>query len=339
MRIVRRCLGAGLLLAILLIALVPARSYAGVNDFTIRSFDADYYLTRDSARRSNMRVVEKIVVEFPPFDQNHGIERAIPQEYDGHKVGLKLVSVENEKDKAWNYATYDSNNNTVIRIGDADKYVRGLQAYVLEYTLRDVTKAFNDHDELYWDVNGTDWGQPFGKVTARVHLQGSMADAYQNRYRCFEGAAGSTNRCGAHQIKTEDETVITYAASRMLYAGENLTLVAAFDKGTFAAYQPTAWERIFPWLIAAWLVLGGVVLIVVIVLLLRAWRQYGKSPAGRGTIVPEYLPPKDMSVLTASVILKKNGKDETAQIIDLAVRHYLKIYETETRGSWFRTKR
>jgi uncharacterized membrane protein YgcG len=339
MRVLRRLMGVGLLLAVLLVALLPIRTHASAQDFAIRSFDADYYLTRDVDKRSDMRVVERLVAEFPPYDQNHGIERAIPQEYDGHKVSLEVTSVKNDKGKAWPFTTYESRGNTVLRVGDPDKFVRNLQTYVIEYQLRDVTKDFGDHHELYWDVNGTDWGQPFGSVTARVHMKGDVAKAYQGRFRCIEGAKGSTNGCQASETKNGDETVLIFQASRMLYAGENMTLVTAFDDNTFAGYQPTTWERIFPWLVAMWLLSGVVVLIVVIVMLSRAWHRYGKSPDGKGTIIPEYLPPKDISVLTASVILKKDGKDETAQLIDLAVRHYLKIYETETKGSWFRHKK
>jgi uncharacterized membrane protein YgcG len=54
--------------------------------------------------------------------------------------------------------------------------------------------------------------------------------------------------------------------------------------------------------------------------------------------VPEYLPPKNASVLVASTVVGKTPQSMTAQMIDLAVRHYLKIYETESKH-WFRSKR
>jgi hypothetical protein len=329
----------GVLLVVLLAAITPARTHASPNDFTILSFEADYYLTRDAGKQSQLKVVEKLVAQFPPYDQNHGIERAIPNKYDGHTVKFQLSSIKDDKGKEWAHTTYGSNDNTVLRIGDPDKYVRNIQTYVIEYTLQDVTKNFDSQDEFYWNVNGTDWGQPFGSVTARVHMKSDMAKTYEDRYHCYEGSKGSASKCSVSKEQKDGETILTFKATRMLYAGENMTVVAAFAKDTFAAYQPTTWERLFPLLVGVWFALGGVVLVCMIFILIRAWKRYGKSPEGRGTIVPEYLPPKDMSVLTASVILKKDGKDETAQIIDLAVRHYLKIYETETKGNWFRTKR
>lgn len=61
-----------------------------VNNFTIEQFEADYYLSQDSEGRSQLKTVEKITAEFPSFDQNHGLERAIPKSYDGHSTSLKI---------------------------------------------------------------------------------------------------------------------------------------------------------------------------------------------------------------------------------------------------------
>jgi uncharacterized membrane protein YgcG len=340
MKFIGRCLGVGVLLVVLSAILLPMQSFAAdPNDFTVRSFEVDYYLSRDSDKRSTMRVVEKLVAQFPPYDQNHGIERAIPQEYDGHKVGLEIVSAKNESGKAWQYSTYASNHNTVVRIGDPNKYVRNLQTYVIEYKLRDVTKGFGSHDELYWDTNGTDWGQPFATLTARLHLEGKIAGSFNGDAKCYEGSRGSTSNCAVSREEKSGETVLTFQSSRMLYAGENMTFVAGFGKGSFVGYQPTTLERVLPWVVGGWFALGGLVLAVVVFRLWRVWQRFGKSPDGRGAIVPEYLPPKDMSVLTSSVIIKKDGKDETAQIIDLAVRHYIRIYEIEAKQAVFFSKK
>jgi uncharacterized membrane protein YgcG len=52
-----------------------------------------------------------------------------------------------------------------------------------------------------------------------------------------------------------------------------------------------------------------------------------------GTIVAEYLPPKDISVLTAAHIGEGiRATSTTAQLIDLAVRHYLRIYQTKEKS-------
>ncbi|MGH7196234.1 MAG: DUF2207 domain-containing protein [Candidatus Saccharimonadales bacterium] len=335
MRIVSRLKLA--IVTLLLLLAVPLPVGAGVQDFNIRSFEADYYLSRSESKRSQLKIVEKIVAEFPNFDQNHGIERAIPETYDGHSVRLGVESVKNEAGRPLDYSTYGSSGNTVLRIGDADKYVRGVQTYVITYSLKDVTKNFTDHDELFWDTNGTEWAQSFGSVVARLHIPADLADRYNDQLRCFVGAAGSTEACNYSEEKQGNETVVTFNAGRQLRPGENMTFVAGFTTGTFAPYQPTAFEKSLPYLIAAWAVLNFLAPIVMVILLIVLWRRYGRSHKGRGVIVPEYLPPKEASVQTGGAVLKKTGKVMTAQIIDLAVRHYIKIYETK-RGKLFKKR-
>ena len=44
--------------------------------------------------------------------------------------------------------------NTVVETGTED-YILGKQTFVFTYTLRDVTKTFDNGQELYWDPNGT----------------------------------------------------------------------------------------------------------------------------------------------------------------------------------------
>ncbi len=53
------------------------------------------------------------------------------------------------------------------------------------------------------------------------------------------------------------------------------------------------------------------------------------------TIVPEYVPPRDTSVTIAASIYSKQTAVFSAQLIDFAVRHYTKIYQTRAK-SFFR---
>lgn len=329
----------GVLTLVLVMGAVPVRADAAVNDFTITSFSADYYLSQDANKRSELQITEQIVAVFPEYNQNHGIERAIPQAFNGHGTRLELASVADANGEQRSYTTYESNDNTVVRIGDADTYVHGSQTYVLKYAVHDVTRTFDQYDELFWDVNGTGWSQPFGSVTARLHIGGELRQAFNKQIKCYQGSFGSQASCGITTEHKAAETVLTFTSTRALGAGENISFVAGFERGSFVPYQKTFWERWWPIIAAAWFISGGIVLIVMIIVLVRLWRTYGKAPAGKGTIVPQYLPPKEVSVLMAAHIVRKSASGSTAQLIDLAVRHYLKIYETEAKASFFRTKR
>ena len=53
-----------------------------------------------------------------------------------------------------------------------------------------------------------------------------------------------------------------------------------------------------------------------------------------GTIIPEYTPPKKTSVSTSASIIRDTTAVFSAQLIDLAVRGYLKIYQTAEKSLW-----
>jgi uncharacterized membrane protein YgcG len=147
---------------------------------------------------------------------------------------------------------------------------------------------------------------------------------------CYQGGEGSTERCEV----VRGEQGFSFASSRLLAAGENVTLAIGFKAGTFAAYQPTAEERFWEAAFIVWgivVALSSIAAICVVIWMSIFWHRTKKRVKGRGTIVPEYLPPKQASVLAASQVMKMTSRALTAQIIDLAVRHYIKIYQTKEK--------
>lgn len=312
---------------------VPAR--AGVQDFSITSFTADYYLSRDSGRVSELKVTEKIVAQFPDFDQNHGILRAIPATYQKHGLEVTVTGVKNAHGNKWEYSSYNENDNLVLKIGDADKYVKGEQTYIIDYTLRGVIMDTADGQEFYWDVNGDQWQQPFQRVEATLHLPADIAKNLKAPSRCYTGGFGSQeSQCDIYYSYDQGQGRIINVKTklqRQLNPGETLSVEFGFTGGTFAPYTPSARE-ITRWVWAG-MGIAGLPLVTLFVLL-RNYMRTGRDPKGRGAIVPEYLPPKDVSVLGANAVLTEgfSTKAASATIIDLAVRHYLKIYETKEKG-------
>ncbi len=300
-------------------------------NFSISSFSADYYLDRTPANVSTMKVVEHIEALFPDYDQNHGILRAIPETYQDHTVSLDVQSVTNGQ-TSWNYKTSHQNGNLVLKIGDADRYVHGPQTYVITYTMRNVISFLGDHQELYWDVNGDQWQQPFGSVTARIHIPGSLVSSLQEQQRCLVGSYGQNNDMRCTMVRTaENDGVLVTAQASDLSASETMTYVLAFNKDTFVLGPEIATarrkEQLKNILIGS-LIVGPPILAFVI--MYPKWRRTGRDPKGRGVIIPEYTPPKDLGVLDNAFIYQEkiNGQAITAQVINLAIRRHITIYET-----------
>ena len=69
------------------------------------------------------------------------------------------------------------------------------------------------------------------------------------------------------------------------------------------------------------------------------WKRHGKDPVGRGTIIPEYEPPKNVHpTLVGSLIDEKiDNSDITAGLIYLAQQGFIKIIRIEKNGFFSKT--
>lgn len=305
----------------------PAKAVSSTNNFTISNYQIDYYLGKNSDGHSTLKTVEKIDALFPLSDQNHGIERAIPQVYDGHTVHMQVMSVTDRVGKQIPYSTSKSNDNQVIRIGDANSYVYGLQHYEITYVQQDVTKYFtnNNSDEFYWDTNGTDWAVPIQSLTVNLHIQEGLG-ALNNKQSCYVGVAGSTTTC---LLSRTTDGYTTQASN--LSSSQNVTIDIGFQPKTFAVYEMTLADRVAVFWKYSF-VITFLISLVLLAIFHRRYSQKTNRSHDRSTIIPEYLPPKDASVTVAASIYNKPGATFSAQLIDFAVRHYIKIYQTSEKS-------
>lgn len=292
---------------------------ASLSDFTFREFEGNYYLSRDSDGRAVMRVVESFTAEFPDYDRNKGVIRGIPSTYEGHSVSVKVQSLKRNGNIEPIYRQYSSNGQWIVETGD-DNYVRGNQTYELTYTLRDVIRDSGDYQELYWDTVGTSSPQPFGRVKGTVHLDDSVRDLFTGDTLCYEGGQGATTQC---QV-TDNGASVTFSSLGQIASYQNVTMLMKFAPDSFTAYRVDPWEvvKMLGLPIGSLLTsLAGLIM----ALRLRFSRRH--EPAGKGVIVPQYLPPQGMSVLEASGIKGRVQSAIPAQLIDLAVRHKIRIVE------------
>lgn len=287
---------------------------ADVNDFVINDFTADYYLNQNDPQ-GELRIVEHIKLTFS--DNNHGILRALPEKYGGKSLKLRVNQVSSDTGAPAQFTTYAENDNLVLKIGDPNQTVTGAQAYTIDYSVQNVITFYDDHDELYWDINGDQWPQPFERVSVRFHLS---SDLSPENYKCFTGAFGSTaQNC---ELSADGMSAVTTQA---LNPYETLTVVLAFPKGHFQ--PPTLadwWHDNYRKVLAVVLpplLLGGWAY--------NRWQRHGKDLKGRGTIIAEYGPPEGLTPAEVGTVnaYGLNARDISATIIDLAIRKYLRIIE------------
>jgi uncharacterized membrane protein YgcG len=317
---------------LLFVGLAPKLAAQNVQDFDIRSFEADYYISRNDQQTAIMKVEEEIVAEFPAFNQNRGILRALPKEYNDNTLSLKILSVTNEQGVPYQYSTYEENGNEVLKIGDPDSYVLGRNTYKITYEYRNVIN-FQALDELFWDVNGDQWYQPFDSIVARVHIPEDLVSALTDQQRCtggYYGANDSTTCTITRQPQADGDLVVEVASTKRYLVGQTMTFVLGFEKGTFQLGPEIAAEKRRDQFILA-LMIGPAFLLPVItmVVMIYKWSRYGRDSSAKDTIVPEYIPPKGMSVMASNVIVHEQLQPKAmgAAIVELAVRHYIVIKE------------
>jgi uncharacterized membrane protein YgcG len=320
--------------------LLPVKTAAqNTQDFNFESFDAEYYLQKAPDGSSLMSVNETLVADFPGYDQNHGILRAIPEVYDGHSVNLTGISV-TQDGKPARYTTSNQNDNLVLRIGDPATYVHNSVTYRINYTMHDITKPFSDHDELFWDINGDQWQQNFNKVSVRIHIPTVLSKQLQDKQLCYEGIRGSISQnCTISRADTGNEIVVT-SLDNNVGPNQTLSVVLGFKPGTFKLSneaQKEAQKKKLEFVSAV--ALGAGLPLCAFIFMFGRWRQFGNDPKGRGVIIPEYEPPKGFDVINSDFLMqeKLTNKAVSATLIEQAVKGNLTIYEVPKHGLFGKT--
>jgi uncharacterized membrane protein YgcG len=323
---------------------VPAAADEG---WTIDAFDVEISVHQDAT----MTVRETLQVDFGP-QQHHGIFRDIPVIYewdsDSHRVyDLTVNSVTDAVGRNWPYSVSDIGADREIKIGDKNQTVSGTQTYVIAYTVAGALNGFGDHDELYWNVTGQHWAVPIKEASATVAVP-TDGLVWVN---CFEGQTGSRESC----LNSSTSNQARFAATRVLPAGEQLTVVVGMKKGVAGNIAPILKHKPRTFLEFFSIEPGTVAGAVLLFLLGAAWvgrmvwrrgrdMEYAtayystKDPTERvrplfrpQALVPEYQPPDNMRPAQLGLILDETAdtKDVTATIVDLAVRGYLVIKQVK----------
>lgn len=279
-----------------------------------------------------LTVTETINYDFAHHER-HGIYRFIPTKYErsggAYKLRLKLLDVQMDG-RDIEYKIQDRSPNFKVRIGDPDTFITGAHTYTISYQTDRAINFFEGEGELYWNVTGNEWDVPI--LQSSFSLVGPSAfDAAVADTVCYTGSYGSKEQ--SCKVLTQANTV-QFVSERSFGPNEGLTIAVRFPEGLIA--EPTAWER-FIQILADNGILG--LPLVVFVVMYGLWRKKGRDPKGRGTIVPQYDPPRGLAPIEMQALKGQsiNHSAITATMLELARRGYMKIEFSEQEG-WFGKK-
>jgi uncharacterized membrane protein YgcG len=160
-----------------------------------------------------------------------------------------------------------------------------------------------------------------------LHIGSSVASSLSNNNACYIGTQGSSTPCDV--TASADGFV---ASADNLQPQENLTFAIGFKAQTFAVYKQSIQDILMLYWIFCLLVLSPIIAIILMIILAVWYQRAYSRRKDIGTIVPEYLPPKDASVTVSAAIYNRQTTAFSAQMIDFAVRHYIKIYQTQEKS-------
>src|SRR3990172_5875068 len=245
---------------------------------------------------------------------------------DASAIEIGRFDVKDGEEKPIPFTTSKEGPNLFIRIGDPDRTVTGKLTYAITYRVQRAINRFETHDELYWNVTGTEWDWPIQAASVRVPLPAGVV-AESLTHKTFTGPWGSRTTNATERIA--DGSYLEEVQS--LEPGEGLTVVLGFPKGVLQ--PPSAWQE-FWWAVADNILFFLVALMPVLALGILWWfyLRVGRDPGRRTPIVVQYGPPRELSPAEVGSLVDEtiDTPDIVSTVIDLAVRGCLKIHAEET---------
>jgi len=315
---------AALLLATILAFAAPAAA----KSWRISNFQGTITVNDDGSAL----VKETITLVF--VDQWHGIHRTIPIEYPGPDgtnyqlfIDIKSITDENGAKLKYDSSSSGAARDLKIYIPNAVDATRTVD---IAYRVRNATRFFDQYDEFYWNVTGNDWPVPIDRAAAAVHLPASASGSL--RAQAFTGVYGSTERDATAKVEGSNAE---FATNSPLPMRGGMTIDVYIPKGILK--EPGGPTKLF-WFIGS----NPVVFLplVTLAVMFILWWYAGRDPDPGMSVAPMYEPPTGISPAEAGTLLddRIHPRDITSTIVDLAVRGFIKIEETDDEGLLFHHK-
>ena len=293
---------------------------------------ADFSDTMSVHEDGSAAVHERITLAFD--GEWHGIHRFIPIEYPGargtnYTLFLRVNGVTDGSGGKLKYESSTANGFRDLKIFIPDA-VDATRTVEIDYTVRNGTRFFEDHDEFYWNVTGNDWPVPIDHASALVSFPSAAAGSL--RAQAFTGAYGAAERDATTEVRSASAS---FETNNPLPMRGGMTIDIFIPKGIFK--EPGGFTR-FMWFVGS----NPVVFLPfwTFAVMFTLWWYKGREPDPGLSIAPMYEPPAGMTPAEAGTLLedKVHPRDITCTLVDLAVRGFVKIEEVDDKGLVFHHK-
>lgn len=269
----------------------------------------------------SMDVIETLRPHF--IGSWNGVFRTIPVKYRtpegfSHTLRLDLQEITDGSGRSLKYESSQEGYHRKYKIWvpgarNARRTVR------IHYRVANGLRFFDNHDELYWNITGTEWEVPIARARADIQLPEGVTGV---RAVAFTGVYGSREREAEIDIRGNHVRV---QATRRLNFREGLTAAVGWDPGVVR--RPGLLEKAGFFVQSNWLF---VIPVLTFAGMFFLWHRMGRDPRLR-PISPQYEPPEKLSPAEVGTLVDNypDVRDITATLVDLAVRGYVVIEEVE----------
>jgi len=334
-----------LFIFIFLFLFFPGSVFAQSEGYKVDSFKSQIEINQDAS----ITVKETIDIDFN--ESRHGIFRVIPVTYSikGKTLNsrLNVLSITDEKGVPYQYEKGRLAQSVNLKIGDPDTLVTGEKTYVITYKVSGVILRYEDHDELYWNVTGSEWDTSILAASAEV----TSKNAEISSAECFAGLVQTSVRFCTSEMTGDTANIAT---TDSIGSGRDLTIVIALSKENQLVF-PGLTEKIIYFIFDNWAYLAA---LLPLGLIFYFWFKKGRDIRYVGDTI--HYKPKDVSVKTVGLFERKylplvyhpiNGlspgevgtiidervdiNDLVSEIVELARLGYLKIETVKKKKLFF----
>lgn len=331
-----------LITSVLLFYAIPAsalRDPSLVDDWYIDSLQSTVQINKDSS----LLITEIITADCGNLPDKHGIFRILPTQVKTdkgiYKTPIELVSITNLEGIPYRYQTIKNSMGHTItwKIGDPDTTVIGPNIYKITYKIKNAVRFDNSEnfDEFYWNLSGNYWQIDIDNFSA-VILFPSEINSQNTKIYFYTGHLGEKNQDAVYSW-FDDKNALIFQSIKQLLPGQGITVSVTFPKKIFTPYQPMFFEKYGDY----FGYLSFLIPIFVFTYAFRVWKKYGKDPALKRPIPPEFEVPEDITPIQMGMMINSGRWMDnfiTATLINLAVKKFITIKQIEKKILLFNIK-
>ena len=204
-------------------------SFSAQAEEAILSFDTILNVQKDGS----VNVTETLKVRHEGKQIKRGLVRDLPTDAG------EVYQLNGVRRNGMSEPSFVEHYNGIYRINTGSNALLPAPAestFEISYTVKNIARSYDEHDEIYWNVTGNDWKLPIYGATARIILPSGANVIKQTSY---VGSYGSKEN-GREMLKG------VVAAGRRLKKGEGFTAVFGItpnvintQKQAASQHQPT----------------------------------------------------------------------------------------------------